>query len=110
MTTTTRCRRKISSAGSSLCSAEVAGEKEVAFFSFFSFSILFETDTFKYPHYNSSKGNMSSTLTEEQKRDRVQQVVGIGFSEEQAVTALQMADYDVNRAADLIVQGGKPLL
>eukprot|EP01033_Poteriospumella_lacustris_P008020 gene8020-5772_t len=48
---------------------------------------------------------MSSTLTEEQKRDRVQQVVGIGFSEEQAVTALQMADYDVNRAADLIVQG-----
>lgn len=53
---------------------------------------------------------MSSTLTEEQKRDRVQQVVGMGFSEEQAVTALQMADYDVNRAADLIVQGGKPLL
>lgn len=54
-----------------------------------------------------SKRNMSSTLTEEQKRDRVQQVIGMGFSEEQAVTALQMADYDVNRAADLIVQGGK---
>ena len=53
---------------------------------------------------------MTSTLTEEQKRDHVQQVVGMGFSEEQAVTALQMADYDVNRAADLIVQGGKPLL
>lgn len=45
--------------------------------------------------------------TEEYKRQCVEQVIGIGFSEEQALMALQVSDYDVNRAAELIVQGGK---
>lgn len=49
----------------------------------------------------------SNNLSEEAKRDRIQQVVGMGFSEEQAQAALPMSDYDVNRAADLIIQGGK---
>jgi len=46
-----------------------------------------------------------SERTEEYKRQCVEQIMGIGFSEEQALTALQVSDYDVNKAAELIVQG-----
>lgn len=49
---------------------------------------------------------MSYSLSEEQKRRCVENVMGMGFPEEQAKAALQMSDYDVNRAADLIIQGG----
>lgn len=51
-----------------------------------------------------------SERTEEYKRQCVEQVMGIGFSEEQALTALQVSDYDVNKATELIVQGGKCLI
>lgn len=47
-----------------------------------------------------------SSLSEEFKLQCLEQVKGMGFSQDQALTALQMADYDVNRAADLIVHGG----
>jgi hypothetical protein len=50
--------------------------------------------------------SMSLNLSEEFKQNCIQQVVGMGFSEEQAILALQMSDYDVTRATDLIVQGG----
>lgn len=119
----TTSERKFSSAGSlpllsSLLSADGGGRRRRKLLFSPVLSALESYDprkkhTIKFPLIIAvalpSKRNMSSTLTEEQKRDRVQQVIGMGFSEEQAVTALQMADYDVNRAADLIVQGGKSL-